>query len=163
IQNKSMVRRLAPVRMPDGSDEALKECPFVVGHQIACQGHLPRRDDLESQPDAQGNPFCQHNLRESNSSSVIVTRWKSVIPAGGKIHETAQFTSLNPESNYTKVSALFKRKPLMTLAGTSAELSLECRVINTAQFLMSIRLRAVQVRLDYTLNKKRPVQGRAFR
>src|SRR5690606_30715681 len=57
-----MVRRLAPVRMPDGSDEALKECPFVVGHQIACQGHLPRRDDLESQPDAQGNPFCQHNL-----------------------------------------------------------------------------------------------------
>ncbi|WP_199262801.1 ABC transporter ATP-binding protein, partial [Paracoccus binzhouensis] len=28
----------------------------------ACQGHLPRRDDLESQPDAQGNPFCQHNL-----------------------------------------------------------------------------------------------------
>src|SRR5690606_1149184 len=57
-----MVRRLAPVRMPDGSDDALKECPFVVGHQIACQGHLPRRDDLESQPDAQGNPFCQHNL-----------------------------------------------------------------------------------------------------
>ncbi len=71
IHNKPMVRRLAPVRMPDGSDEALKECPFVVGHQIACQGHLPRRDDLESQPDAQGNPFCQHNLtiRETSGRS----------------------------------------------------------------------------------------------
>lgn len=30
IHNKPMVRRLAPVRMPDGSDEALKECPFAA-------------------------------------------------------------------------------------------------------------------------------------
>ncbi|WP_245861020.1 hypothetical protein, partial [Rhodobacter maris] len=57
-----MVRRLAPVRMPDGSDEALKECPFVVGHQVACQSHFQRKDYLESQQTADGQPFCQHGL-----------------------------------------------------------------------------------------------------
>ena len=62
IHNKPMVRRLAPVRMPDGSDEALKECPFVVGHQVACQAHLLRRDELESQGAGLWNPFCQHDL-----------------------------------------------------------------------------------------------------
>src|SRR5690606_5354577 len=62
IQNKTMVRRLAPVRMPDGSDEALKESPFVVGHQVACQAHLLRREQLESQRARRWNPFCQHHL-----------------------------------------------------------------------------------------------------
>ena len=57
-----MVRGLAPVRMPDGSDEALKECPFAVGYQVACQAHLLRRDELESQGADLGKPFCQHDL-----------------------------------------------------------------------------------------------------
>lgn len=106
-----MVRRLAPVRMPDGSDEALKECPFVVGHQIACQGHLPRRDDLESQPDAQGNPFCQHNLSTlrteisglSDPDAVIQTvkAWFDT-PSG----YTSTIYNGGPEQNRISVSAV---------------------------------------------------------
>lgn len=52
-----MVRELAPVRMPDCPDEALKECPFVVGHQVARQAQLPRRVDLKSQTIAEGKKF----------------------------------------------------------------------------------------------------------
>ncbi|WP_258553459.1 phage BR0599 family protein, partial [Paracoccus pantotrophus] len=52
--------------------EALKECPFVVGHQVACQAHLPCRDELESQPTAQGNPFCQHTLGHDVTAGIAV-------------------------------------------------------------------------------------------
>src|SRR5690606_9595917 len=48
IQNKTMVRRFPPVRVPDGTNEALEECPLSVGSQVACQVHLPRRNELES-------------------------------------------------------------------------------------------------------------------
>lgn len=48
IKNKTMVRRFPPVRVPDGTNEALKKGPLIVGYQVACQVHLPRRDELES-------------------------------------------------------------------------------------------------------------------
>ena len=48
IQNKTMIRRLPPVRVPDAANEALEEGPLIVGYQVARQVHLPRRDALES-------------------------------------------------------------------------------------------------------------------
>lgn len=48
IQNNTMIRRLSPIRLPDGTNEAFEEGPLVVGYQVACQAHLPRGDELES-------------------------------------------------------------------------------------------------------------------
>ena len=48
IQNKTMVCGFPPVRVPDGTNEALEEGPLIVGYQVACQIHPPRRDELES-------------------------------------------------------------------------------------------------------------------
>lgn len=48
IENKTMVRRFPPVSVPDGTNEALQEGPLIVGYQVACQVHPPRRDELES-------------------------------------------------------------------------------------------------------------------
>ena len=48
IQNKTMIRRLPPVRVSDGTNETLEEGPRIVGYQVARQDHLLRRDELES-------------------------------------------------------------------------------------------------------------------
>jgi hypothetical protein len=62
IQNKAMICGFAPVRTSDSLDETLEEDPLIVGYQVACQAHLPRGDELQSQVADQGNPFCQHDL-----------------------------------------------------------------------------------------------------
>lgn len=45
-----MSRRLAPIRMPDATNEAFEEGPLVAGYQ------------LETQAAGQRNTFCQHDL-----------------------------------------------------------------------------------------------------
>ena len=48
IHNKTMIRRLAPIRVSDATNEALEEGPLIVGYQVARQAHLPSREELES-------------------------------------------------------------------------------------------------------------------
>src|SRR5690606_18633205 len=122
-----MVRRLAPVRMPDGSDEALKECPFVVGHQIACQGHLPRRDDLESQPDAQGNPFCQATLGAEASL------W-SPGTAANKLSQSTTFFSQQSRGCEPRTKAT-SSLPLATAAVFLSEVDSSTRTPTPGNFL----------------------------
>ena len=57
IQNKTMIGWLAPIRVPDSTNEALEEGPLIVGYQIACQAHLLCSDELESQGADPGNHF----------------------------------------------------------------------------------------------------------
>lgn len=44
VQNKAMVRRFAPVRTTNSSDEGFEKGPFVVGYQVACHDRLPSRE-----------------------------------------------------------------------------------------------------------------------
>ena len=64
IQYKTMIRRLASVRLSDCTDERFEECPFCVRHQVARQDSLPSESYLESRQGFTVNPFCQHDLRE---------------------------------------------------------------------------------------------------
>jgi hypothetical protein len=43
--------------VPDGTNEALEECPLLVGCQVAHQVHLPRRDELKSRSPTSRIPF----------------------------------------------------------------------------------------------------------
>lgn len=56
IQNKTMIGWLAPVRVTNSIDEPLEKSPLIVGYKVARQALLPRRDELESHDDGQGNP-----------------------------------------------------------------------------------------------------------
>jgi len=74
IQNKPMVRGLAAVRRTDSQDEAFKERPLVVRHQVSCHAGLHCRYQLESRSPRPVNPFCQHALiwtRRSRTSRAI--------------------------------------------------------------------------------------------
>ncbi|MGN7871681.1 3'-5' exonuclease [Paracoccus sp. 22332] len=57
-----MVRGLAAVRRTDSQDEAFKERPLVVRHQVSCHAGLHCRYQLESRSPRPVNPFCQHAL-----------------------------------------------------------------------------------------------------
>ena len=48
-----------------GQGETLKERPFLVRHQVACQAGLHCRYQLESSSAGHVNPFCQHGLRHN--------------------------------------------------------------------------------------------------
>ena len=69
IQNKPMVRGLAAVRRTDSQDEAFKERPLVVRHQVSCHAGLHCRYQLESRSPRPVNPFCQHALKASQNRS----------------------------------------------------------------------------------------------
>ena len=62
IQNKAIVRGLAPVRGAAGHDEAFVKRPFLVRHQVSCQAGLHSRYQIESRSARSVNPFCQHGL-----------------------------------------------------------------------------------------------------
>ncbi len=67
-----MIYRLTSIRVPSRTDEMLKEDSLIVRNKIARQDHLPRRDDLESQPAGQRNPFCQHDLVSRGAEGLLL-------------------------------------------------------------------------------------------
>lgn len=48
IRNETMICRLPPIRMSDGTNEAIEEGPLIVGYKVARQENLPSRDEFES-------------------------------------------------------------------------------------------------------------------
>ena len=61
IQNKPVVPRATAAPGPALDHKRLKAGPFLVAHQTAYQNGL-RKSHVESEPDAVGNPLCQHGL-----------------------------------------------------------------------------------------------------
>lgn len=74
IQDKTMIFRLAAVRMLDRLDEAFKKYPFDVRNKVARKDHLLGRDDLQSQDAAERNLFRQHDLAAGMSSRCDIRR-----------------------------------------------------------------------------------------
>lgn len=48
IRNKTMIRWLPRIRVSGGTNEARKEGPLIVGHQVARRIHFRRRNELRS-------------------------------------------------------------------------------------------------------------------
>ena len=63
IKNKTVIGGFAAISAVCRKGETLKECPFLVGHQVSCQDGLCRRHQLESCQSPDVDPFCQNELK----------------------------------------------------------------------------------------------------